>query len=606
MFDIHHEVHPADDNQPVHRTVLRLTDFGAVPDSDGDTQPAMRRAIEAAGRLEGPVLLDCPQGCYHFYPDAALRVPYYITNTASEEELPGVTKTAGLLLKGQRQLTLDGNGSLFLFHGKQTMLILDGCTDMEIRNLHLDYVQPTVAEMTVEQCGADFCEVTVHPDSRYELIGGRLDWIGEGWRFRGGPMQVYDPVQNITWRTDNWLAEARLVEVIGPHSLRFSLGFRPDVAPGTVLQVRDGIRDQAGIFITECSGVTLQNAGVHFMHGLGIVGQFSRDLVFRQLDLSPRPETGRTVAGFADFIHLSGCRGQILIEDSRFSGAHDDAINVHGTYLRIAGQSAGNTLKVRFMHPQTYGFMAFHPGDEIEFVRAESLTAYAASRVAGVRQLNPRELELTLEGPVPPGIGGTDVIENVTWTPEVEIRGNVFSRIPTRGILATTRRRTVIADNVFERMQMSAILVAADAESWYESGAVRDMTITGNTFIACGSSEAPVIHIAPENKEADSRAPVHRNIRIEHNLFETGDTPVLSARSTEGLTFRHNRVVVAAPDAGDRDREMGKDKDKDTDKDKDKDKSMDEERFSSLENAVRLTACSGVDVTANSFCIEEQ
>ncbi|WP_144025963.1 right-handed parallel beta-helix repeat-containing protein [Paenibacillus sp. FSL H8-0259] len=596
MFDIHHEVHPVDDDQPVHRTVLRLTDFGAVPDSDGDAQPAMRRAIEAAGRLEGPVLLDCPQGCYHFYPDAALRVPYYITNTASEEELPDVTKTAGLLLKGRRQLTLDGNGSLFLFHGKQTMLILDGCTDMEIRNLHLDYVQPTVAEMTVEQCGADFCEVTVHPDSRYELIGGRLDWTGEGWRFREGPMQVYDPVQNITWRTENWLAEARQVEEIGPHRLRFCFGFRPEATPGNVLQVRDGIRDQAGIFITECSGVTFQNAGVHFMHGLGIVGQFSRDLLFRQLDLSPRPETGRTVAGFADFIHLSGCRGQLLIEDSRFSGAHDDAINVHGTYLRIAGQSAGNTLRVRFMHPQTYGFMAFHPGDEIEFVRAESLTAYAASRVAGVRQLNPRELELTLEGPVPPGIGGNDVIENVTWTPEVEIRGNVFSRIPTRGILAATRRRTVIRDNVFERMQMSAILVAADVESWYESGVARDMTIAGNQFIACGSSEAPVIHIAPENKEADSRAPVHRNICIEHNHFETGDAPVLGARSTQGLTFRHNRVVVAAADAGDRNRKM----------DKDKDKSMDEERFSSLENAVRLTACSGVDVTANSFCIEEQ
>ncbi|MEK4330229.1 right-handed parallel beta-helix repeat-containing protein [Paenibacillus sp. FSL R7-0312] len=584
MEDIHHVVHPVDDDQPVHRTVLRLTDFGAVPDSGGDTQPAMRRAIEAAGRLEGPVLLDCPQGSYHFYPDHALRVPYCITNTASEEEHPDVTKTAGLLLKRQHQLTLEGNGSLFVFHGKQTMLILDECTDLEIRNLHLDYSRPTVAEMTVDCCGTDCCEVTVHPDSRYELNGGRLDWIGEGWRFREGPMQICDLLQNITWRTENWLAEARHVEEISPHRLRFYFAFQPDAAPGNVLQVRDGIRDQAGIFITESSGVTFLNVGIHFMHGLGIAGQFSRDLSFLQLDVSPRPETGRTVAGFADFIHLSGCKGRILIEDSRFIGAHDDAINVHGTYLRIVGQLAEDALKVRFMHPQTYGFLAFHPGDEIEFVRADSLTAYAVSRVASVLQLNPRELMLTLDGPVPPGIGGTDVIENVTWTPELEITGNAFARIPTRGILATTRRNTVISDNGFERMQMSAILVAADAESWYESGAVRDMTITGNRFIACGSREAPVIDIAPENKEADRDAPVHRNICIENNIFEIMDAPVLSAKSTQGLVFRHNDIVALAADG----RDKGRDK------------------HSSLEEAIRLTACSGADISGNSFDVEEQ
>ncbi|MNC50571.1 Alpha-1,3-galactosidase A [compost metagenome] len=107
------------------------------------------------------------------------------------------------------------------------------------------------------------------------------------------------------------------------------------------------------------------------------------------------------------------------------------------------------------------------------------------------------------------------------------------------------------------------------------------MTITGNRFIACGSSEAPVIHIAPENKDADRDAPVHRNIRIENNTFEIMDAPLLSAKSTQGLKFRHNSVVVMAAE-----------------------KSMD--KPSSLEEAIRLTACSGADVSGNSFRMEEQ
>lgn len=514
-----------------------------------DTQAAMQRAIEAAGREKGPVLLECPQGCYHFYPEHALRVPYNISNTASEKELPDVTKTAGLLLKGLRKLIIEGNGSLFLFHGKQTMLLLDGCADVEIRNLHLDYSQPTVVELTVERCGSDYCELVVHPDSRYELKGGKLEWAGTGWRFQDGPMQVCDPVRNITWRTSNWLVQATSVVELSPGRLRLEFNFRPEATEGTILQLRDGIRDQAGIFITESCSVTFSQVGVHFMHGLGITGQFSRDLTFRQLDLSPRSGTGRSVAGFADFIHLSGCRGRILIEDSRFIGAHDDAVNVHGTYLRVAGQPDDNTLKVRFMHPQTYGFTAFHPGDEIRFVRADSLTAYAYGRVAAVRLLNPRELLLTLKEAVPEGIGETDVVENMTWTPEVEIRGNYFARIPTRGILATSPRRTVIRDNLFEGMQMSAVLVAADAASWYESGPVTDMIIARNRFLDCGSSADAVISISPENREICGETPVHSNIVIEDNEFEKVNSPeamVLSARSTAGLIFRHNRIICGS------------------------------------------------------------
>jgi len=43
---------------------------------------------------------------------------------------------------------------------------------------------------------------------------------------------------------------------------------------------------------------------------------------------------------------------------------------------------AGRKVKVRFMHPQTFGFMAFNSGDEIEFVRSDSLATYGANRVS--------------------------------------------------------------------------------------------------------------------------------------------------------------------------------------------------------------------------------
>lgn len=553
--------------------VISLADYGARPDSAADTQLAMRLAIEAAAMHSGPVVLDCPKGSYHFYPDAAIRLPYHISNTASEEEQADVLKTIGLLLKGMRDFTLEGNGSLFIFHGKQTLFLLDGCTNVEIRDLHTDYACPTVVEMTVEACGNDYFDVRVHPDFRYEIGGGGLDWIGEGWSFREGPMQVFDPVRNTTRRIDNWLERAVRVEEIRPMLLRLYFDFTPDAAAGTVLQARDGIRDQVGAFITGSTDIRFHKVGMHFMHGLGIVGQFSRNLSFQKLDLSPRPETGRTAAGFADFIHLSGCGGKVRIEDSSFAGAHDDAINVHGTYLRIIQCPAANMLRVRFMHHQTYGFQAFHPGDAVDFVRTGSLTVYASNVVTAAEWLNPRELLLTLADPVPGDIGEHDVVENVTWTPEVGITGNRFARIPTRGILVTTRRRVVITGNIFERMAMSGILIAVDAESWYESGRVTNVTIAGNRFIECGGSSHPVILIAPENKLLDKDAPVHRNVVIENNRFVTRDAPILSAKSTKGLTFKNNEILAADTDGC----------------------------FLGLEDAIALTACSEVEIADNSW-----
>lgn len=502
----------------------------------------MASALQAAAEISSPVILDCPKGCYHFYPDEAARKPYYITNTASEEENPDVTKTIGLLLKDLNEFTLEGNGSLFIFHGKQTMLLLDNCSYVEIRNLHTDYYRPTVTEMTITAIGSESFDTAVHPDSRYEIRDGRLVWIGEGWSFTKGPTQTYDPVRNTTWRMDNWLERALRVEELEPMKLRLHFDFEPQVVIGHVLQSRDGIRDQVGVFITRSSNVTFTDVGLHFLHGLGVVGQFSENLTLRRINLSPRPETGRTVAGFADFVHMSGCRGKITVADSYFAGSHDDPVNVHGTYLRIVEQPAANVVKVRFMHPQTYGFLAFHPGDDIDFVRSVSLTTYASNQVTNVQVVNPRELLLTLAHPAPEDIGSHDVIENVTWTPEVEVVNNHFARVPTRGLLLTTRRKAIIANNTFERMHMNAVLIAVDAESWYESGRVDDMKIAGNRFIECGNGEHPVIFIAPENTEIHEHNPVHRQVVIEDNVFEMQGNLALSAKSTSGLVFRNNTI----------------------------------------------------------------
>jgi hypothetical protein len=124
---------------------------------------------------------------------------------------------------------------------------------------------------------------------------------------------------------------------------------------------------------------------------------------------------------------------------------------------------------------------------------------------------------------------------------------------------------------------MHAILIADDASSWYESGPVEDVYIAGNTFEGCGynlGSGNYVIAIAPENHQLLKGYMVHRNIRIENNDFKLYDYPLLTARSTENLIFRNNRITWMQnfqPPQG------------------------------PMRAAFNLTACAGVEITNNDF-----
>jgi hypothetical protein len=149
-------------------------------------------------------------------------------------------------------------------------------------------------------------------------------------------------------------------------------------------------------------------------------------------------------------------------------------------------------------------------------------------------------MTVTLDRPVPAGvrIGGT-VAENLTYTPSVVISGNVFRDVPTRGILVTTPKPVLITGNRFDGMSMASIYISADAYQWYESGAVDNVMIRGNTFTR---PAGPVIFVEPTNQVLDPANPVHHNISVEDNRFEVGDVTVVDAKSVGGFTFTGNAV----------------------------------------------------------------
>lgn len=525
--------------------IVSLTDFGVKPNSFENASAGVKKALEFC-KAKSAVTLLLPGGRIDLWPEGTNKQELYISNTTEDDTLSKV-KNIGFLLDGFKNLTIEGNNTLVVLHGKMVSFAILNSGNIQLKNIRFDYERPTMSELTIKTISPQAIETVIHPDSKYFIDNGRISFYGEGWKSKSYHTILFEADKNVMkYSSFKPLSESKAIQT-SPLHVTFQGEFsKTSFHPGDILTVRDPYRDNSGGFISLSKNIRIENVKMHYMHGLGIVSQFSENISLVKVVAAPSENSGRIISSFGDCFHFSGCKGSILIDSCFTSGSHDDPINIHGTHLKITSVDASKKLTVRFMHHQTYGFEAFFTNDSIAFINPQTLMPIAYAKLKNARSMNKREMELELENDLPENVKTGDCIENITWTPEVTIRNSRFERTNTRGILLTTRRKVLIENNTFYRTGMHAILIANDASSWYESGPVQDVTIRNNIFEECGYNSTPgnyVIAVAPENHELVPGYMVHKNIRIENNIFKVYDYPVLSARSTEGLVFKGNTII---------------------------------------------------------------
>ncbi|GAA1307481.1 hypothetical protein Psi02_46050 [Planotetraspora silvatica] len=542
-------------------TLFDVTDFGVLPGSHVDAAPGVRAALRAAGDVAGPVVLRFPPGDYHLWPDDAQRRELYVSNTVGDDPRHSV-KAIALLVEATDDLVISGEGARLVLHGLQTTFAVIDSRRVRVEGLEFDFAVPTVVDATVADAGVAagraYRLIRVPAATLFSVEGASIRWHGEtlasgavAWSGRDALeyTQIHDPVRGRTSRGPNPLFDrVRSIRPVGERDVRIDYEHAEEPADlGLVYSMRSTTRDHPGGLVLDSSDVTLSRLRFRFLHGFGVVAQTSRDVSVEGCEFQTPPDSGRHSAGFADFVQFSGCSGEAVVRDCLFDGPHDDPINIHGTYLRVTGQPDRRTLELDYPHPETAGFPQFSPGDRIELVDRATLQAIASATVRTVRQPSGRAhdqplrtIVVTVDAELPDDLAGRTAVENVTRTPTVRIARNIFRNVPTRGVLVTTRRAVLIEENRFERTGMAGIYVSCDADEWWESGPVRDLTIRGNEFIEPGG---PAIFLDPTNTRSDPGHPVHSGVVVEENRFVLDGVPALDAKSTDGIRFRNNGIV---------------------------------------------------------------
>lgn len=544
--------------------VYEISAFGLKANSSKNASPVLQKAlakIKAEYKEGEKVILRFPEGRYEFHEKGAAVREYYISN--HDQTNP---KKVGIALEDMKNLTLDGQGSEFVFHGRMLPVSLLRSENCLLKNFSIDFENPHIAQVKiVENDPQDGIVFEPAPWVDYRIAKDSIfEAYGEGWTMRHSWGIAFDgDTKHLVYNTSDIGCPTKGASEVAPRRIHAPGWKDARLVPGTVVAMRGWGRPTPGIFLSHDVNTTIENVKVHYAEGMGLLAQLCENITLEKFgvclkgDADPRYFTTQ-----ADATHFSGCKGKIVSCNGLYEGMMDDAINVHGTYLKVVKRVDDRTLVGRYMHGQLWGFEWGCPGDEVQFIRSNTMELVGKqNKIISIRPYDKeqtegaREFLITFQEPVDQVINEQSGfgIENLTWTPEVLFSGNVIRNNRARGSLFSTPRKTIVENNLFDHTSGAAILLCGDCNGWFETGACRHVIIRKNRFVNALTNlfqfTNAVISIYPEIPDLKGQQQYFHGgpeggIVIEDNEFETFDAPILYAKSVDGLVFRNNTIKL--------------------------------------------------------------
>ena len=534
-----------------------MSDYGVNPNSEDNMSSKIKDALKQIhDDSEGKdVVISFDKGTYHFYPEGATEKEYYISN--HDQDNP---KKVGIAIEDFKGVTIEGNGAEFIFHGIMLPVSVLRSEDVTLKDFSIDFINPTIAQITIEESNDEGITFRPAPWVNHRIATDSVfEYYDDEWAIRPSTGIAFEgATKHVVYQTSDLVYSTKGVIKVADNLYHAPQWKDSRLVPGTVVAMRDYNRPTPGVFLSHNKNTIINNVTVHYAYGMGLLAQLCKDITLDAFNVCLRGDDDeRYFTTQADATHFSSCKGKITSINGLYEGMMDDAINVHGTYLKIIEQTDSNTVIGSYMHPQAWGFDWAYVGDTIQFVRSNTMEADDA--VYTIKSIVPHDkdvvdgakvFKISLDRPID-GIDLTESnygIENLTWTPEVYFANNTIRNNRARGSLFSTPKPTLVENNIFDHTSGTAILLCGDCNGWFETGACHDVIIRNNHFINALTNmfqfTNAVISIYPEIPNLDAQKKYfHSGITIENNHFETFDTPLLYAKSVDGLIFRNNKVT---------------------------------------------------------------
>lgn len=515
--------------------VISISNGGSPAGSSKDIVPTIQKILNA-NKGKSNLTISFEKGRYDFYPQPKTNIAFDID--------------------GFDGLTIDGNGSEFIFHGTCRIAVINNCSDITFENFSIDWQRPFTSQGTIVRSTNKYLDVKIdHTLYPYVIEDNKIYFTGEDWKkpALSSFNNLYDKdtkeiVYN-TWDSPLGTIFEQKAQSLGNDVVRFygKTDIKPE--PGTFVAIyTDRHSDQTGIYATESKNITFRNLRLYYALNIGFLAQHCENVTMDNACCAVNEDKNRVFSSESDNAHINNCRGLIRMVNCSPTGMGDDAINVHGRYFEIIRIINRKQVEIKLQDAR------IATGEELWFVdgktsqRGEIRTVAKQHEEQYNGEYSP--CVITFKGNIPSSVSVGDYLESKTWTASVEISNCTFAKKNrARGVLVTTPKKVEIKNNHFSTAGCS-ILIEGGINKWNESGGMEDAVIEGNVFDNCltsgnkhgnsGEWGDAIITINPS--AGNGNKAYHKNISIIGNTFNVFDAPIISASSVDSLTFQGNSI----------------------------------------------------------------
>jgi len=525
--------------------------------SGDDYTLAVIAAVEDADRAGGGIVL-FDKGEYDFYPENATKfecAPYGNGSGVKNITFPFI---------GKRNVTIDGGGSDFIFHGMITPFVCDHADNIVMKNFSIafDRAFHTEALVIASDDEKGFFDCTINQKTfPTDIENGAFIAYSDYMRLDIGSYLVteYDakrkePAYNSRYyvikigRPEN---EADYgshfwTEILQNGVLRIFMPGKPQPKVGNIMTFLNDGRQCCSIFMSESSNIHIENVDIFDSGALSVLGQVSENISLDgvRVRLKNENEKGydpdRVVSASADATHFCNCMGNLSMVNCVFDNMLDDGTNIHALYSRFTERLGKNTLAAR---DDGNWSIYFRVGDTVSIMKLSTYTEVMRAVITSVKPRDDKwDRVYTFDREIPDMVDTDWVMDNMTTVLKSTYISNVeTSHNRPRGFLIATLGKVLIENCVFNNSS-SGIYMQPFGPLCLESQAAEDVTIRNCRFINCGYSDNnAAIFIHPEVSEG--MAPVHKNISIYDNVFESFGAPSISANNVENLQLYNNTFI---------------------------------------------------------------
>ncbi len=514
--------------------------------------PAVIAAIEklkAAGGGE----IRFEMGEYHFFKDGTRKRFYAISNNTSCD------KYMVFAIENAENITIDGGGSVFVFHDVVFPFMISGSRNITIKNFIADTGRNPLIDLYFHDADDDGVYIDIdRAENPFFIKDGTLFFVRESETISGE--EEFFSLHEVGCHNVQYLATGTCranLENLPASVVKCTVSdteagvyarYASDSPTKTkfnnkeVTIIADGKRKVDVICIDRSSGVTVENVTVARGIGMGVIAQLSSDITIDAFstDISYHENARQTLT--ADSLHFVNCGGFLEIKNCKISETMDDAVNVHGIYTALVSTDE-TTLTSKLMHRDQWYFCPYRAGDRLEVIDSESFEIVAEFIVDEANLAPESATELVIKGHFN---YGRDRAKNGFWVenpdnmPRLHMHHNDFRHFPKSRISGAGEM--LVEKNTFCDCG-GALYVMDLARYWYESGRVRHLIFRDNTLSDCNAWGGDAfVHIGIDGVSGEAAPKIHKKIEITGNRFLKVTKEAIKAESVEELIIKDNII----------------------------------------------------------------